>query len=55
MVRCILIVTLQAVGVIPANLVILFAASVTKVKYILRSYVLLQCQVKYITGSSMIK
>ena len=32
--------------VIPASLVILFAVSVTKVKCILKSKVLLQCQVK---------
>ena len=41
--------------VIPASLVILFAVSVTKVKCILRSKVLLQRQVKYITGSEKMK
>ena len=42
-------------GVIPASLVILFAVSVTKVKCISRSKVLLQRQVKYITGSEKMK
>ena len=41
--------------VIPASLVILFAVSVTKVKCISRSKVLLQRQVKYITGSEKMK
>ena len=41
--------------VIPASLVILFAVSVTKVKCISRSKVLLQHQVKYITGSEKMK
>ena len=39
----------------PGKIVILCAVSVTKVKCILKSKVLLQCQVKYITGSKKMK
>ena len=40
---------------LPGKIVILFAVSVTKVKCILRSKVLLQRQVKYITGGEKMK
>jgi hypothetical protein len=42
-------------SLLPGKIVILFAVSVTKVKCILRSKVLLQHQVKYITGSEKMK
>ena len=42
-------------ALLPGKTVILFAVSVTKVKCILRSKVLLQRQVKYITGSEKMK
>ena len=42
-------------ALLPGKIVILFAVSVTKVKCILRSKVLLQHQVKYITGSEKMK
>ena len=42
-------------ALLPGKIVILLAVSVTKVKCILRSKVLLQCQVKYISGSEKMK